>query len=138
MPFIDEIRLGQLATNIQFGRGDFVTKGKYGEDVVVYFKGKKLEYKNRQLMYKGKILSPYLQIKASETSDNASAFLYILTILHLLHVGAALLYLSKLVISSFRNKYSSEDFLSLKLGAIFWHFLGLLWLYLLLFLIFIH
>lgn len=138
MPFIDEIRLGQLATNIQFGRGDFVTKGKYGEDFVVYFKGKKLEYKNRQLMYKGKILSPYLQIKASETSDNASAFLYILTILHLLHVGAALLYLSKLVISSFRNKYSSEDFLSLKLGAIFWHFLGLLWLYLLLFLIFIH
>ena len=42
--------------------------------------------------YKGKVLSNFLQIKATESSDMASSFLFILTFLHLLHVAAALIY----------------------------------------------
>jgi predicted HicB family RNase H-like nuclease len=38
----------------------------------------------------------------------------------------------------FSGKFNSQNTLSLRLSSIFWHFLGLLWLYLLVFLIFIH
>lgn len=138
LDFIDELRLSQLARNINLGRGDFVSKGSYGKDFVLYYKGQKLDYKNRELQYKGKKLHPYLQIKAAETTDNASAFLYILVGLHLLHILAAILYLLKLLIGSFSNKYSQSDHLALKVGSIFWHFLGGLWFYLLVFLVFIH
>jgi cytochrome c oxidase subunit 3 len=43
-----------------------------------------------------------------------------------------------MTINSFSGKYDNGDVLSLRLGAIFWHFLGILWGYLLLFLLFIH
>jgi heme/copper-type cytochrome/quinol oxidase subunit 3 len=36
------------------------------------------------------------------------------------------------------QKVYEKYVLSLRLGAIFWHFLGILWLYLLIFLIYIH
>ena len=134
----DILRLKQLSQNVVDGRGDFFAKGKLGEDFNISFKGEKLEYKNRKLFYKGKVLSNFLQIKATESSDMASSFLFILTFLHLLHVAVALIYLSRVVLKTFLNKFGAENHLTLRLTAIFWHFLGLLWGYLILFLVFIH
>ena len=134
----DILRLKQLSQNVVDGRGDFFAKGKLGEDFNISFKGEKLEYKNRKLFYKGRVLSNFLQIKATESSDMASSFLFILTFLHLLHVAVALIYLSRVVLKTFMNKFSAENHLTLRLTAIFWHFLGLLWGYLILFLVFIH
>jgi cytochrome c oxidase subunit 3 len=79
-----------------------------------------------------------MQLSAMQAADSASAYLYLITFVHLLHVLIALLYLTKVAISSFTGKFSSENHLSLRLSSIFWHFLGLLWLYLLVFLNFIH
>jgi len=136
--FIDELRLSQLALNIRDKRGDFFAKGNYGEDFKIYYKGVELSYKNRKLEYQGKELSNFLQIKATETADSASAMLFIITFLHLIHVIIALIYLVTMFYRTVRGDFTSKDTLSLRLGAIFWHFLGILWLYLLLFLIFIH
>jgi len=136
--FTDKLRLRDLAVNVRDGRGDFFIKGEIGKDFNIFFKGKALEYKNRTLMFKGKKLTGYLQLKAMETSDTASSFLYIITFLHLLHIFVALIYLLRVTIFSFSGRFTQENHISLKTGAIFWHFLGLLWLYLLLFLLFIH
>ena len=136
--YVDQLRLRDLAINVRDGRGDFFVKGQLGKDFHIFFKGKELEYKDRELHFEGKKLSKYLQIKAMETSDTATSYLYILTFLHLLHILATLIYMSKMTISSFSGRFSGEENLSLRLGAIFWHFLGLLWIYLLLFLLFIH
>ena len=87
MSSADVLRLKQLAQNVVDGRGDFFAKGKIGEDFNISYKGENLEYKDRKLHYKGKVLSSFLQIKATESSDMASSFLFILTFLHLLHVG---------------------------------------------------
>jgi hypothetical protein len=133
-----ELRLSQLARNIVDKRVDFFVRGEYGKDFTLYFKGKELDYKNRSLYYEGKKLSKYLQVKALETADAASSYLYILTFIHLLHIIVTLIYLIKMTINSFSGKYDNGDVLSLRLGAIFWHFLGILWGYLLLFLLFIH
>ncbi len=136
--YVDELRLQSLAINVRDGRGDFFAKGKMGKDFHIYFKGKELEYKNRDLLYKGRKLSKYLQIKAMETADTGTTYLYLITFLHLVHILITLIYMSKMTIASFSGSFTSEDHLRLKVGAIFWHFLGLLWIYLLLFLLFIH
>jgi cytochrome c oxidase subunit 3 len=138
LKYVDQLRLSQLARNIVDGRVDFFVRGDYGKDFTLFFKGKELQYKNRQLEFEGKKLSKFLQVKAQETADAASSYLYILTFIHLLHIIVTLFYMIKMTINSFSGKYDSGDILSLRLGAIFWHFLGILWGYLLLFLLFIH
>ncbi len=136
--YTDNLRLTDLAINIADGRGDFFTKGEIGKDFNIYYKGEALEYKDRILLWKGKPLSAYLQLKATETADVASSFLFIITFLHVLHVLVALIYLLRVTIHSFSGRFTSNEYTSLLTGSIFWHFLGLLWLYLLFFLLFIH
>lgn len=138
LEYVDEMRLTFLAMNVEDKRGDFFVRGEFGKDFHVYYKGKELEYKNRRLHYKGKELSNYLQIKATETADSATSLLYLISIIHLLHILFAMIYLIKVTIYSFSGRFNSQNNLSLRLGAIFWHFLGVLWIYLLLFLVFIH
>jgi cytochrome c oxidase subunit 3 len=136
--YVDQMRLNILAMNIKDGRGDFFMRGQIGKDFHIFYKGRELEYKNRDLYYKGKKLDKFMQIKIMETADTATSYLYIITFLHLLHILAALIYILKMTIASFSGKFDAKENLSLRLGAIFWHFLGLLWIYLLLFLLFIH
>ena len=138
LKYVDQLRLSQLAQNIIDQRVDFFVRGKYGEDFQLLYKGKELEYKNRNMYFEGKKLSKYLQIKALETADAASSYLFILTFIHLLHIIVTLIYMIKITINSYSGKYDNGDVLSLRLGAIFWHFLAILWGYLLLFLLFIH
>ncbi len=138
LSFVDEMRLSYLARHIQDKRGDFFARGKIGEDFHIYFKGQELGYKNRKLQFGGQEIDPYLQIKATETADSATSLLYMISFIHLMHVFVAILYLLRVSVRAFKGEFNSENTLSLRLGAIFWHFLGLLWIYLLLFLIFIH
>lgn len=138
LDFVDEMRLSFLAINVRDKRGDFFIRGEMGKDFHLYYKSKELQYKDRSLFFNGKKLEPYLQIKAIETADTASSFLYLISFLHILHILIALMYLIRLTIRSFSGGFNSSENLSLRVGGIFWHFLGLLWAYLLLFLIFIH
>lgn len=147
-------RLQFLAWNIRDNRGDFFHKGELGKDFHVYYKGKELKYKNRDLYFGNKKLSAPLQLKANQSRDTATAYLYIITVLHLLHILGALIYLIKMTVLSFKEKekyrlstgmsqeaveyWEEKRILSLRLGAIFWHFLGILWIYLLIFLLYIH
>jgi len=138
LKFLDQARLRDLAINVKDLRGDFYAKGKVGKDFHIYYKGKELGYKDRQLMLNGKKLDGYLQVKSMESADTASSYLFIITFIHLLHIFITLFYVVKLVIRSFTGKINTENTIGLKVGAIFWHFLGVLWIYLLLFLLFIH
>jgi cytochrome c oxidase subunit 3 len=154
LQYTDMRRLQSLAWNIRDARGDFFHKGELGKDFHVYYKGKELQYKNRALMLGKRRLSPPLQLKANQTRDLSTSYLYIITILHLLHIFGTTIYLIKMVVKSLKAKAwsSIQDgeqqekaqkvyekyVLSLRLGAIFWHFLGILWIYLLIFLLYIH
>lgn len=138
LKFVDLSRLKELAINVVDGRGDFFVKGKFGKDFHIYYKGKELQYKNREFYYNGKTLRNYNQIKIKETADTATAYLFLITILHLLHIVITLFFLFGNTVKALQNKFSFDDVLSLKATAIFWHFLGILWIYLLLFLLYIH
>lgn len=138
LAYTDMRRLLFLAWNIRDGRGDFFHKGELGKDFHIYYKGKELTYKDRTLYYNNQPLSAPLQIKANQTKDLATSYLYIITVLHLLHVLATIIYLIRMVRISYSADFTERKLLSIRLGAIFWHFLGLLWLFLLAFLLFIH
>jgi cytochrome c oxidase subunit 3 len=134
----DWMRLEETMSNIAAGRGDFFISGDYGVDFELYYAGQALQYEDRQLFYDGKPLSRGLQLKLYDSKDNATAYLYIITFLHLLHILATLLYMFAFTRRIYANEFSEANTLGMRATAIFWHYLGALWLILLLFLLFIH
>jgi cytochrome c oxidase subunit III len=132
-------RLTYLAQNIIDNRADFFIKGEMGKDFTLYYKGKPLDYIDRKLYYNGQELSTNLNNKLLRgNKDTSTAYLYIITFLHLLHVLAGIVMLLTLFRKSINGEILKRNALSIKAGSIFWHFLGGLWIYLLLFLVFIH
>lgn len=134
----DLYRLRRWAEHIRDGRGDFFAKGEYGKDFSVFYKSKELTYKNRTFYLGDQKLSPYLLNKAMDSADTASSYIYVITFLHLLHIVVTLLFMIRTVTYSYLGKYTNGDVIGLKATGIFWHFLDFLWLFLLLFLVFIH
>lgn len=67
------------------------------------------------------------------TSNVTISFIYIIAVVHIVHVIAGLIVLSVLIYNHFKEKYKPGQTLGLELGAVFWHFLGFLWVYLILF-----
>ncbi|MDF2435919.1 MAG: cytochrome c oxidase subunit [Bacteroidota bacterium] len=74
---------------------------------------------------------------AGKYSNASGSFFYVLTLMHLLHLFGGMIALLVVWIKSIQGKYNSENLLGVKLCAIFWHFLDLLWIYLFLFLLFV-
>ncbi len=70
-------------------------------------------------------------------SNVSASFLYVITALHAAHAFAGIISLMIIFFNSLKNKYNSKNLLGLHLGSTYWHFLGALWIYLLLFLQFI-
>lgn len=68
-----------------------------------------------------------------KTSHAAGSFLYALTGAHLAHLAGGIIMLIYVCIKSFKELYHSKNLLGLQLCSIYWHFLGLLWIYLYLF-----
>jgi len=70
---------------------------------------------------------------AGEHSTVKSSFIYGITLAHLVHIFAGLIVLVVVLYNQLTNKYSASNYLGLELGAIFWHFVDILWIYLFLF-----
>lgn len=138
LQFVDLDRMEKFAVHLRDKRGDFFHKGQYGKDFVVYYEGAALDYKDRSLYHKGRKLDAVLQMSMNSSKDTASAYLYIITFAHLLHVLVTLIFMLSLSIRSFTGTLEKYNYTSLRMGSIFWHFLGVLWIGLLLFLLFIH
>lgn len=64
----------------------------------------------------------------------SGSFFYVITGLHLAHLAFGLLGLIITGSKSIRERYSSQNYLGISLCAIYWHFLGGLWIYLFVFL----
>ena len=64
------------------------------------------------------------------------SFLYIIVLAHLAHLAGGIISLLIIIYNHFKQKYNSGQTLGIELGAMYWHFLDFLWLYLFLFLYF--
>jgi len=74
---------------------------------------------------------------AGEHSTVKSSFIYGITLAHLVHIAAGIIVLLIVFYNHITKKYTATNFLGLELGAIFWHFVDILWIYLFLFFYFI-
>ena len=71
------------------------------------------------------------------TSTVSTSFIIGITLMHAFHVFAGIIVLLVVIYNHFKYKYTSEDLLGFELGAIFWHFVDVLWIYLFFFFYFI-
>ena len=71
------------------------------------------------------------------TSSIKMSYIFLIAFVHLLHLFAGLISLGLVNYKLIRSKYSPENRLGFELGETFWHFLGVLWVYLVLFMFFV-
>lgn len=69
-------------------------------------------------------------------SNITTTFLYVMAVVHLAHLAGGLIALLVIIYNHFKQKYNSGQYLGIELGAMYWHFLDFLWVYLFLFLYF--
>ena len=69
-------------------------------------------------------------------SSITTTFLYVVTVMHLLHLAGGIISLLIIIYNHFKQKYNASQSLGIELGAMYWHFLDILWVYIFLFLIF--
>lgn len=71
----------------------------------------------------------------SESSITTS-FIYVLVLVHLVHLAVGLIVLLVVIYNHFKQRYRPGQMLGIELGSTFWHFVDFLWVYLFLFLYF--
>jgi len=70
-------------------------------------------------------------------STVSTSFIIGITFMHILHLIAGVIVLLVVIYNHYKKKYSPADMLGFELGAIFWHFVDILWIYLFFFFYFI-
>ena len=71
------------------------------------------------------------------TSNVTMSYIYLIAVVHIVHLVVGIVCLLVVVINHLRNKYNSSQMLGFELASTFWHFIDVLWIYLFLFLYFI-
>jgi cytochrome c oxidase subunit 3 len=95
----------------------------------------------------GFIISQYMGWSAMEQNDLhfvdpkngdkvSASFLIAIAAVHLLHIVAGILFLITVLIKALQSKVHKKNILSIDMCNTYWHFVGLLWVYLYLFLYF--
>ncbi|MFB0911278.1 MAG: cytochrome c oxidase subunit 3 [Flavobacterium sp.] len=88
-----------------------------------------------QFMGFGQIVQDGYYFTGSESSITTT-FLYVVTVVHLMHLAGGVISLLIISYNHFKQKYNSGQTLGIELGAMYWHFLDFLWIYLFVFLYF--
>ncbi|QRM89091.1 heme-copper oxidase subunit III [Lacinutrix sp. WUR7] len=71
------------------------------------------------------------------TSNVTMSYIYLIAMVHILHVIVGLFCLLVVIYNHFKQKYNAANMLGFELAATFWHFIDILWVYLFLFLYFV-
>ena len=71
------------------------------------------------------------------TSNPKGSFIYLIAVVHIGHVVAALISLLVVIYNHYKQKYKKGKTLGIELAATFWHFVDFLWIYLFLFFYFV-
>lgn len=67
-------------------------------------------------------------------SNPSNSFVYVISGVHLFHVAGGLIFLLALWIQSLQGKINQDRTVYLNMGVTYWHFIGILWIYLYVFL----
>ena len=114
---------------------------QWGVDYTIVQDGTPLNYKpetNQLFASDDVLMSKDITLDVIRTSNSASGYLFILIIIHLFHLALGLAYLLVNGIRILTGRIHPGDTVRLHTGGVYWHFLGLLWVYLFAFLFLIH
>jgi len=70
------------------------------------------------------------------TSNITMSYVYVIAVVHIIHVLAGIICLFVVIINQLNKKYSNKNRLGFDLASNFWHFVDILWVYLFIFLYF--
>tara|TARA_B110000240_G_scaffold173475_1_gene199247 strand:- start:25 stop:606 length:582 start_codon:yes stop_codon:yes gene_type:complete len=70
------------------------------------------------------------------TSNITMSYVYVIAVVHIIHVLAGIICLFVVIINQLNKKYSDKNRLGFDLASNFWHFVDILWVYLFIFLYF--
>ena len=70
-------------------------------------------------------------------STITTSFIYLVVLLHLTHIFAALISVLVVIYNHYKQKHTSGNTVGLEIAATFWHFVDILWIYLFLFFYFV-
>ena len=65
------------------------------------------------------------------TSNITMSYVYVIAVVHIIHVLAGIICLFVVIINQLNKKYSNKNRLGFDLASNFWHFVDILWVYLL-------
>ena len=66
-------------------------------------------------------------------SNVTTSFLYIVVLVHILHLLGGIISLLIVIYNHFKQKYNASQCLGIELSAYYWHFMDFIWIYLFLF-----
>jgi len=66
----------------------------------------------------------------SGNANAAQSFIYVFVVIHLVHIIAALLLLLNTLKGTYRSISQARSQYNMEMTSIFWHFLGIIWIYL--------
>ena len=75
-------------------------------------------------------------VPVGPSSKITITFFYVIVMVHLAHLTGGIIALLIIIYNHFKQKYNSSQYVGIELGAMYWHFLDLLWIYLFFFLYF--
>lgn len=126
-------------------KGNFVvgkvidSSGEYGVDYTVLLRGVPLIKENGNYYLPSDVEGAKpLNADLEEQMNTSSSYFFALTAAHLAHIAFALLSIMVMIAMAVKGRYTASDHVGLWAGTMFWHFLGGLWIYLLLFLTFVY
>lgn len=105
--------------------------GEYGKDYYIQYKGDRLDKVGNEYYMStdtGRI-QPVTQ-DVVKTFNAAGAMLSVLIYVHIIHLFFGLVYLVVNTIRIYKGRLSENNWISLYAGGMYWHFMGILWLYL--------
>ncbi|WP_306641895.1 cytochrome c oxidase subunit 3 [Sanyastnella coralliicola] len=113
--------------------------GEYGVDYYVHKDGKKLIYDDGEFYASDDVLQaePITKKVHKQTNSNGS-YIWALIGIHILHLVFGFVYLVINIVRISKGKINQNETISLYTNGMYWHFLGILWLYLFVFLFLIH
>jgi cytochrome c oxidase subunit 3 len=113
--------------------------GVYGTDYTVEAQGVTLVKEGNEYFHPDDVArTKPLNADMAEHVNGASQYLIALTWAHFIHVAFGLIGLLVMLVMAMRHRYSQRNHVGLWAGTVYWHFLGGLWVYLLLFLLIVH
>ena len=70
-------------------------------------------------------------------STITTSFVYLVVLMHLTHIIAALIAVLVVIYNHYKQKYTNGNTVGIEIAATFWHFVDVLWIYLFLFFYFV-